>query len=446
VTNLTGTASININGTVGATTATTGAFTTLSATAATFTDGSGATPLALKTTNNTTFVTSYTYNTSSILGYIGNGTGIIGSGNTDFGIRSEGDLILAAGGGTVRGRLTSTGLNSTVIGATTPAAGSFTTLGATTGEISGASGFVTAFKVRATADAATGVGIGYKTTTGAGYVSSQGPYSLELMSNGVVQATISSTGLAVTGTLSATGTTTVGVGGTGATDGIAVLNGSSASNQGAYINFQKNSVDKIYIGTGSSIAGGTLDSLCLSALAGSVTTYANGTKVSDIDKDKSLALQGAVSQTGTGITFPATQNASADANTLDDYEEGTWTPSLVCGTSGTITLSSPTNTGLYTRVGRQVTVIVLASVSSVSSPVGTLNINGFPFANGSATRVPATVFIQNGETTTTASTSYIVESASGAVIFTRVALGAYSSNASDMVQYTDVYFEATYFV
>ena len=29
-----------------------------------------------------------------------------------------------------------------------------------------------------------------------------------------------------------------------------------------------------------------------------------------------------------GVQFPATQVASADANCLDDYEEGTWTPSI----------------------------------------------------------------------------------------------------------------------
>ena len=28
------------------------------------------------------------------------------------------------------------------------------------------------------------------------------------------------------------------------------------------------------------------------------------------------------------IIFPATQNASSDVNTLDDYEEGTWTPAF----------------------------------------------------------------------------------------------------------------------
>jgi hypothetical protein len=32
------------------------------------------------------------------------------------------------------------------------------------------------------------------------------------------------------------------------------------------------------------------------------------------------------STSGAGITFPATQSASSNVNTLDDYEEGSWTP------------------------------------------------------------------------------------------------------------------------
>jgi hypothetical protein len=39
------------------------------------------------------------------------------------------------------------------------------------------------------------------------------------------------------------------------------------------------------------------------------------------------------SASGSGISFPATQSASSDANTLDDYEEGTWTPSVGWGTA-----------------------------------------------------------------------------------------------------------------
>jgi hypothetical protein len=57
---------------------------------------------------------------------------------------------------------------------------------------------------------------------------------------------------------------------------------------------------------------------------------------------------------GAGITFPATQSASADANTLDDYEEGTWTVTAVGGTSaGTTTYAA--RAGNYTKIGNIVT-------------------------------------------------------------------------------------------
>ena len=51
---------------------------------------------------------------------------------------------------------------------------------------------------------------------------------------------------------------------------------------------------------------------------------------------------------GSGITFPATQSASTDANTLDDYEEGDYTPTIIDGITG---VSYSTQTGRYTKVG-----------------------------------------------------------------------------------------------
>jgi hypothetical protein len=56
------------------------------------------------------------------------------------------------------------------------------------------------------------------------------------------------------------------------------------------------------------------------------------------------------STSGAGITFPATQSASSDANTLDDYEEGTWTPADASGAGLTFTQAS----GTYTKIGRMV--------------------------------------------------------------------------------------------
>jgi hypothetical protein len=79
---------------------------------------------------------------------------------------------------------------------------------------------------------------------------------------------------------------------------------------------------------------------------------------------------------GAGITFPATQSASSDANTLDDYEEGTWTPNLIPNT-GTITSQSVS--GSYVRIGRVVTVTFVALITG--GTVSVINqIAGLPFS------------------------------------------------------------------
>ena len=90
------------------------------------------------------------------------------------------------------------------------------------------------------------------------------------------------------------------------------------------------------------------------------------------------------SASGAGVTFPATQSASSDANTLDDYEEGTWTVTATCGTSGTITLSSSFNTGKYTLVGNTVFFNAHIRMSAISSPVGTCTFS-LPFTVASGT-------------------------------------------------------------
>ena len=83
---------------------------------------------------------------------------------------------------------------------------------------------------------------------------------------------------------------------------------------------------------------------------------------------------GAVLQSS-GIAFPATQSASSDANTLDDYEEGTWTPSLAGNTTYV------TRYGYYTKIGRLVTVQFEIHVSTLGTG-NTLSFGGLPFASG----------------------------------------------------------------
>jgi len=65
------------------------------------------------------------------------------------------------------------------------------------------------------------------------------------------------------------------------------------------------------------------------------------------------------SSSGAGITFPATASASSDANTLDDYEEGTWTPGFAFGGNAVGVTYTAGNSGIYTKIGRVVTVIVV---------------------------------------------------------------------------------------
>jgi hypothetical protein len=73
--------------------------------------------------------------------------------------------------------------------------------------------------------------------------------------------------------------------------------------------------------------------------------------------------------------------ASAGANTLDDYEEGTWTPTYLAA-SGTITTNSNTS-GNYTKIGRTVFIFGYVSYESNSGASGAVTVGGLPFTAGS---------------------------------------------------------------
>ena len=89
-----------------------------------------------------------------------------------------------------------------------------------------------------------------------------------------------------------------------------------------------------------------------------------------------IGVGGAVPSSGIGITFPASQSASSDANTLDDYEEGTWTPAI---TSENGSITAYTSEGTYTKIGNIVTVTGYTSLTTVGTAGGRLFIGGFPF-------------------------------------------------------------------
>jgi hypothetical protein len=79
-----------------------------------------------------------------------------------------------------------------------------------------------------------------------------------------------------------------------------------------------------------------------------------------------------------GVTLGTAVGTYAAANTLDDYEEGEHQVALTTTTSGTITMDSAADLLQYTKIGRQVTVQGRVVVSSVSSPVGSVEVS-LPF-------------------------------------------------------------------
>jgi hypothetical protein len=230
---------------------------------------------------------------------------------------------------------------------------------------------------------------------------------LELGTNGVVRLTISSAGAVsipgtlaagattVTGTLSATGTSTlVAINASGKITGTAnVWSEGAGSDTAATGNLFMLSNGA---GGGSARYWATQQS---SSGAAKVDYYFNGTSWAQISSVSStgLAVTGTLSATttgqvgttlgvgaatpsasGAGITFPATQSASTDANTLDDYEEGTWTP----GQGGGLTVvGAYASSGKYVKIGRQVFVSGAATATTIAASANLIGFTGLPFAN-----------------------------------------------------------------
>jgi hypothetical protein len=79
------------------------------------------------------------------------------------------------------------------------------------------------------------------------------------------------------------------------------------------------------------------------------------------------------------LRFPVDQIPSSNPNTLDDYEEGTWTPTLV----GTTTAGAGTYTtqlGKYTKIGNVVNFIIQL-VWTAHTGTGNLRISNLPFTS-----------------------------------------------------------------
>ena len=127
---------------------------------------------------------------------------------------------------------------------------------------------------------------------------------------------------------------------------------------------------------------GILPAASFPALTGNVTTSAGSLATTVVGASGLFDISGA---SAGQIKFPATQNPSSDVNTLDDYEEGTWTP-VIGGTGGTSGQSYTIQNGFYTKIGRLVCAggdVALSNKGTITSnvyislPFTSANINNY---------------------------------------------------------------------
>lgn len=113
--------------------------------------------------------------------------------------------------------------------------------------------------------------------------------------------------------------------------------------------------------------------------------------------------------------FPATQVPSADPNTLDDYEEGNFTPTITFTTPGDLTIVYSNQSGSYTKIGRVVqwSAVIMTSTFTHTTASGGLQVAGLPFT--SISNPPATLSQWVGITSAVA-TPQIVAALNGTVV------------------------------
>lgn len=164
---------------------------------------------------------------------------------------------------------------------------------------------------------------------------------------------------------------------------LANIQGGSASERYHLTQAQHTALTTVDLATQAELDAHTTDTS-----AHGVTGDVIGTTDPQTLSNKTLAspiVTGTADLQGGQLKFPATQSASSDANTLDDYEEGTWTPTV---TSQTGSLTSYTSAGYYTKVGRLITATADVVLTNIGTGGGGIFIS-LPFT---ASVFPAIAF------------------------------------------------------
>lgn len=194
--------------------------------------------------------------------------------------------------------------------------------------------------------------------------------------------------------------------------------GTMATQADTAVDINGGAIDGVTLGTNSAVTQAVIDNIdingnTISATSGAITITPAAGSVLNLDDSNVTVDGGAVNITGdldvdniningntisstdingninltpngtgeivvsAGINFPDTQNASSDANTLDDYEQGTFTPTFVGSTSSDFTYS--VQAGSYTKIGDICWCSLALVITSLGTSSGALRIGGLPF-------------------------------------------------------------------
>jgi hypothetical protein len=145
-------------------------------------------------------------------------------------------------------------------------------------------------------------------------------------------------------------------------------------------------------------------------------------------------------QLKSGITFPATQVASSDANTLDDYEEGTFTPNV----GGTATYYE--QTGRYTKIGNRVFITIRLNINTLGTG-DNYRILGLPFTPSGVIGPISVGFFGNLAITANYISGYVTTASPEITMTATTAANATITNGAPVFQSgTDVAISASYYV
>ena len=164
-----------------------------------------------------------------------------------------------------------------------------------------------------------------------------------------------------------------------------------------------------------------LDSSGNATASGNLTVSGNATVSGTLANTGNLTITSGnlVLSNGNGIDFSAAGNAAGmTSELLNDYEEGTWTPTL--GGTATYTVQ----TGTYTKIGRFVYVSAMITVNTLGTG-STREIQGLPFSiNGSNNDIGAVIGYVNA-----CATSYVSMGSNNYI--NSIILGAKSAASTD---------------